>query len=83
MSWDHLSSKALLHVAPDMVLVWNEVQRHEAVEMHGLPGRAHRRHRRAVLRPVVHRTPARGPREFCRAMGLRADRPFVLWVHRR
>ena len=37
MSWDHLSSKAPLHVTPDMVLVWNDVQRQEAVEMHGLP----------------------------------------------
>ena len=53
MSWDHLSSKALLHVAPDMTLVWNEVQKREAVEMHGLSPETSRRHRRAVLRPVV------------------------------
>src|SRR4029078_7756363 len=37
MSWDHLSSKALLHVAPERVLVWNQVQQDEAVTMHGLP----------------------------------------------
>src|SRR4029077_9815293 len=27
------------------------------------------------------RTPERSREEFCAAMGLRPDRPFVLWVH--
>jgi len=81
MSWDHLSSKALIHVVPDMVIVWNEVQRREAVEMHDLP----------VERVVVTgaqcydqwftRKPERSREAFCRLIGLRADRPFVLWVH--
>jgi hypothetical protein len=81
MSWDHLSSKALLHVAPDLVLVWNDVQRQEAIEMHGL-----RADRIAVTGAQCYdqwfdRTPARSREAFCQAMGLRADRPFVLWVH--
>jgi hypothetical protein len=81
MSWDHLSSKALLHVAPDRVIVWNEVQKREAVEMHGLPAD------RVVLTGAqcydqwFTRVPARSREAFCAAMGLRADRPFVLWVH--
>ena len=81
MSWDHLSSKALLHVAPDRVIVWNEVQKREAVEMHGLPAE------RVVLTGAqcydqwFTRVPARSREAFCAAMGLRADRPFVLWVH--
>ena len=36
-SWDHLSSKALIRVRPDAVLVWNEVQRGEAAQFHGIP----------------------------------------------
>jgi hypothetical protein len=36
MSWDHLSSKTLLHIAPDLTIVWNDVQKQEAVDMHGL-----------------------------------------------
>jgi hypothetical protein len=81
MSWDHLSSKALLHVAPDMIIVWNDLQRQEAVEMHGLPSD------RIVVTGAqcydqwFSRTPERSREEFCRAMGLREDRPFVLWVH--
>ena len=81
MSWDHLSSKALLHLAPDQILVWNEVQKREAVEMHGLP-----ESRVAITGAQCYdqwftRRPARDREAFCRAMGLRADRPFVLWVH--
>jgi len=36
-SWDNLSTKGLIHVQPDAVLVWNERQRAEAVEMHQVP----------------------------------------------
>jgi hypothetical protein len=36
-SWDNLSSKAVLQEHPDNVLVWNETQRAEAVELHGIP----------------------------------------------
>jgi hypothetical protein len=81
MSWDHLSSKALVHVVPDMVIAWNEVQKREAVEMHGVPAD------RVVLTGAqcydqwFVRKPARSREEFCRAIGLCADRPFVLWVH--
>ena len=81
MSWDHLSSKALLHLAPDMVLVWNDVQRQESVDMHGIPAE------RVVVTGAqcydqwFSRTPARSREDFCGDMGLRPDRPFVLWVH--
>ena len=81
MSWDHLSSKALLHIAPDMVLVWNDVQRREAIAMHALPPG------RIVVTGAqcfdqwFARAPARSREAFCGAVGLRADRPFVLWVN--
>ena len=36
-SWDHLSSKGFIRVAPDLVVVWNDIQRREAAEMHEVP----------------------------------------------
>jgi FkbM family methyltransferase len=36
-SWDNLSSKGALHVAPDLLFVWNERQRQEASELHDYP----------------------------------------------
>ena len=81
MSWDHLSSKALLHVHPDGMFVWNDLQRQEAVEMHATPAE------RIVVTGAqcydqwFTREPSRSREAFCRDLGLRADRPFVLWVH--
>ena len=37
-SWDNLSTKGALHVHPDVMFVWNERQRLEAVELHDFPG---------------------------------------------
>jgi FkbM family methyltransferase len=36
-SWDNLSTKGALHVAPDLMFVWNERQRREAAELHDYP----------------------------------------------
>jgi hypothetical protein len=35
-SWDNLSNKGTIHAMPDRVYVWNEIQRQEAIEMHGV-----------------------------------------------
>lgn len=79
-SWDHLSSKALVHVAPDLVVVWNEVQRREATELHGLPADRLVATGAQCYDAWFGRQPNRSREEFCRAVGLRADRPFVLYV---
>ncbi len=79
-SWDHLSSKSVIRDAPDRVFVWNDTQRREAIDLHGL----------AADRVVVtgaqcfdhwfDRAPRRTREEFCRRVGLPADRPMLLWV---
>ena len=79
-SWDHLSSKSLLRQVPDRVLVWNEVQRREAEEMHGVPG-----DRVVVTGSQAYdqwfdREPSKSHEAFCRRVGLRADKPFLLYV---
>ena len=35
-SWDNLTNRGLSRVAPDRTLVWNEHQRREAIELHGV-----------------------------------------------
>jgi hypothetical protein len=79
-SWDHLSSKALIRAVPDRVLVWNEVQKAEAVEMHGVPPD------RVVVTGAqpfdlwFGRRPSRSREAFCVRVGLRGDRPFILYL---
>jgi hypothetical protein len=36
-SWDHLTSKGMVRVLPDALLVWNETQQSEAVQLHRVP----------------------------------------------
>ncbi len=80
MSWDHLSSKTLLHIPPDLTIVWNDVQQQEAVDMHGLPADRVVATGAQCYDQWFERRPARTREEFCRAVGLDPSRPFVLYV---
>lgn len=79
-SWDHLSSKALIRALPDRILVWNPTQRDEALQLHGVPAD------RIVVTGAqcfdqwFDRRPSRERSAFCARVGLRDDRPFLLWV---
>jgi len=80
MSWDHLSSKALLHIAPDRTFVWNEVQKREAIEMHGLRPETIVVTGAQCYDQWFDRRPSRTRDAFCADMGLDPSRPFVLYV---
>ncbi|MEQ1757969.1 MAG: hypothetical protein ABL986_06585 [Vicinamibacterales bacterium] len=80
LSWDHLSSKALLHVAPDRTLVWNDTQKTEAVQMHGLAAESVVVTGAQCYDQWFDRRPVRSREEFCRAMGLDPARRIVLYV---
>lgn len=79
-SWDHLSSKALIRDVPHRVFVWNERQRQEAAGLHGVPAE------RVVVTGAqcydqwFDRRPSRSREAFCARVGLRGDRPFILWA---
>jgi hypothetical protein len=79
-SWDHLSSKSLLRASPDLVTVWNDIQRREAIELHGVPPE------RIVVTGAqcydqwFGRRPSRSREEFCEHAGLDPSKPFVLYV---
>jgi hypothetical protein len=79
-SWDHLTTKGLIHAIPDRVIVWNEAQRDEAHDIHGVPSErvvvtgAQAYDHWFVTRPQASRE------EFCARAGLRADRPYLLYL---
>jgi hypothetical protein len=79
-SWDNLSTKGTFNGAPDFVTVWNETQRREAVEMHGIgegdvlaTGAQSYDHWFAW-------EPSRSRAEFCAEVGLDLSRPYVLYL---
>jgi hypothetical protein len=79
-SWDNLSNKGLIHVQPDRVYVWNEVQRREAAELHGVP------YERAIATGAPRwdaffaRTPSESREEFLRSHGLDPGEPLILYL---
>ena len=78
-SWDHLTTKGLIRARPDLVFVWNERQRAEALEYHGVaPDRLVVTGAQPFDRWFERRPSSR--EAFCRKVGLRSDRPFVLFV---
>ncbi len=79
-SWDNLTNKGLIREELDLVAVWNEPQRREAVELHGV---APERVVATGANPYDHwfnwaASTARD--EFCAQVGLPADAPFVLYL---
>jgi hypothetical protein len=79
-SWDHLTTKGLIHEVPDRVVVWNEAQREEAGRFHDVaPDRVIVTGAQAYdhwfsTRPSTTRD------EFCARVGIGAGRPFLLYL---
>lgn len=79
-SWDHLSSKALIRDVPDRVIVWNEIQRTEAKQFHGVPSRNVVVTGAQCFDHWFDRQPSRTREAFCAGLGLPADRPLIMYV---
>ena len=79
-SWDNLTTKGLIHEPPDLVTVWNEAQRAEAIELHGVP-----EDRIAVTGAPrfdawFAQEPSATREQYCGRLGLPADTPHILYV---
>lgn len=79
-SWDHLSGKSWIRIAPDRVLVWNDTQRQEAINQHGLPADRIDVTGAQCWDQWFVRHPSRPYDAFCCELGLDPARPFVLYA---
>ena len=79
-SWDHLSSKGDLTFQPQRVIVWNDVQKREAVELQHLDGDRVIVTGSQIFDDWFGKKPSTSREEFCARVGLRPDRPIVLYV---
>jgi hypothetical protein len=79
-SWDNLTNKGLLRVRPDRVILWNAMQKAEAVTLHGIPPE------RVVMTGAqpfdrwFGKQPGRARHEFSTRVGLPSAEPFLLFV---
>lgn len=78
-SWDNLTNKGLIQDPLDLVTVWNDAMRREAIELHGVPPD------RIVVTGAQpydqwFEWKPRPREEFCRRVGLASDRPYLLYL---
>jgi hypothetical protein len=78
-SWDNLSSKQTIRPMPDVLTVWNETQKREAIELHRVPP-----DRIAVTGAQCYDQwfdwKPRDRETFCSGLGLDPSRPYVLYT---
>jgi hypothetical protein len=79
-SWDNLTNKGLLKFAPERVFVWNEAQRREAIELHGMPADRVVATGAQLFDPWFERRPSTTREEFMRRIGLEPAEPYVLYT---
>jgi hypothetical protein len=79
-SWDNLTNKGLLKWTPERVFVWNEVQRREAIELHGMPPERVTATGAQLFDAWFEREPSTSRDEFVRRIGLDPKRPYVLFL---
>jgi hypothetical protein len=79
-SWDNLTSKGLLRFVPERVFVWNEIQRREATELHGMPAERVVATGAQLFDRWFERRPSSSRVDFMRKIGLDPARPYVLFL---
>jgi hypothetical protein len=79
-SWDHLTTKGMLRKHAQRVVVWNEQQRREAVELHGIDPDSITVTGAQPFDRWFERAPSRDRSSFLREVGLPDDHPFVLFA---
>ena len=79
-SWDHLTTKGLLHEIPDRVIVWNEAQRDEAVALHGVAAAQVTVTGAQAYDHWFAMTPSTDRQAFCAKVGLDPGRPLLLYL---
>jgi hypothetical protein len=79
-SWDHLTTKGLIHEVPDAVVVWNEMQRTEARELHGIDPEKVVVTGAQAYDHWFSRRVSTTRQEFCAKVGLPSTRPYLLYL---
>jgi hypothetical protein len=79
-SWDNLTNKGLLKFAPERVFVWNDVQRQEAIELHGIPAGRVIATGAQLFDEWFERRPSTSREEFVRRVGLDPSLPYVVYL---
>jgi hypothetical protein len=79
-SWDNLTNKGLIHDRLDLMTVWNDAMKDEAVRLHKMPAERIEVTGAAPYDHWFKWRPRESRQELCARVGLPADRPYILYV---
>ena len=79
-SWDHLTTKGRIHERPNRVVVWNEFQRAEAAELHGIAPDAVSVTGAQAYDHWFEQRPSTTRADFGVKVGIPPDRPLLLYL---
>jgi hypothetical protein len=79
-SWDNLTTKGTLHIQPDLVFVWNEPLKAEAVTLHGVPAEKIVITGSPTFDYWFQVKPSTSHDEFCKNAGFDPRRPYVVYL---
>jgi FkbM family methyltransferase len=79
-TWDHLTTKGTIKTPPDRVFVWNEIQRHDAAELHFIPADRVAVTGAQVFDGWFERAPSSSREDFLARMSLDRAHNYVLYV---
>jgi hypothetical protein len=79
-SWDNLTNKGLIHDPLDVVTVWNDAMKREAIEQHSVPEDCIAVTGAAAYDQWFTWKPATDRAIFLRMVGLPVDRPYLFYV---
>jgi len=81
LSWDNLTTKGLIHIIPDLLLVWNEIQAKEAEIHQSIPKKKISIIGASVFDKWFSKMgPTLSREEFCKKNGLDPGRPIILYL---
>ena len=79
-SWDNLTNRGVIRIAPDRVLVWNERQKEEAVRYHDVSPESVIVTGAARFDDFFAMRPSDARDVFCARAGVDPSRPFLLYL---
>jgi hypothetical protein len=79
-SWDNLTSKGLLRFVPERVFVWNDTQRREAIDLHGIPADRVVATGAARFDDWFAQRPSNSRGELTEKVGLDPRQPYLLYL---
>jgi hypothetical protein len=79
-SWDNLTNKGIIQIEPDLVIVWNNYQKDEAIKLHGIPSSKVAVTGAQCYDKWFDTQPSTTKEEFCRKVGLLPDKPILLYL---